>query len=121
MSPTLSPTFIADIATEQGVDVVGVDGFPEDVFMVKYGDKYAAVNATTKGPDPITVNALCVMATDRQAQLYMDTYMDQVPVGGKIISVKFEEAREIAMSKRPNVKALSLWENGGTKHLHWVD
>lgn len=116
MNPTLTPpSFIADLDT-QDKDTLGNDpSFPDAVIMLSLGGgKYAAVNTTTPGPDPMTVGLLVCFATEKEAETWEAQYMT-----GDKVTKEFQEAREIAVSKS-NIYGLALTEAARTVAIHWV-
>lgn len=94
----------------------GDSNFPDAVIMITLGGgKFAAVNVTTAGPDPMTVGALVCFATEKE----VDIWEAKWKLTGTKINKSFQEAREIAISK-PSIHGLALVENAETKHIHWV-
>jgi len=109
------PSFIEDINT-QDKDTLGNDpSFPDAVIMLSLGGgKYAAVNTTTPGPDPMTVGLLVCFANEKEAELWESAYMS-----GEKVSKEFQEARDIAVSKS-NIYGLALTQAARTVAIHWV-
>ncbi len=104
-----------DIGTKD-IDLLGGDdSFPDAVIMIDLGGgRFGAVNATTTGPDPMTVGMLAVFATEKEAEIWEGIYFT-----GNKVNKTFQEAREIAVSK-PNIYGLALQRNGNTAAIHWV-
>jgi hypothetical protein len=107
---------IIDNVTEADDLLKSFDEFPEEVYMISLGNSYyAAVNATTPPPDPMTVGLLAVFASEEEITKFTDAY----GLSGYNVKKKFEEAREIAVNK-PKIHGLALQENASTKKIHWV-
>ena len=114
MATLEAPTFLSD--TKDNTDLGGDSNFPDALIMLEQGDgKYLAVNATTPGPDPMTVNLLACFTNEKDAEAFQQTY----EMTGTQVDKNFEEAREIAISK-PLVHLLALQANGTTVYIHWV-
>lgn len=91
-------------------------GFPTSVILIALGGgRYAAVNATTPGPDPMTVGLLATFADETQVTLWQEAW----GLTGDLETMEFERAREIALSK-PSIYGLGLQVQGQTAHIHWV-
>ena len=101
----------------QDNDVLDTPGdFPDAVIMISLGaGKYAGVNATTNGPEPMEVNVLVVFANDNEAEIWENKW----GLTGERINKKFNEARDVAIAK-PNVYGLGLQVNANTAAIHWV-
>lgn len=116
MNPTLTPPSFLESLDTDDKDVLGNDSnFPDAVILIGVGGgRYAAVNCTTDGPDPMTVALLVCFATEKEAEIWEAIYFD-----GEKVNKEFQEARDIALSKS-NIYGLALQEAGVTKHIHWV-
>jgi hypothetical protein len=102
--------------TENTLEMENPSDFPDAVLMISLGsDKYAAINTTTPGADPMEVNLLVVFPNDEEADVWEKTWK----LTGTRVSKKFNEARDIAVSK-PNVAGLGLQINARTASIHWV-
>lgn len=94
----------------------GDDSFPDAVVMISLGGgKFAAVNATTAGPDPMTVGLLTTFASEQEAEKWESVY----GLTGERVTKSFQEAREIAAGK-PSVYGLALQQDARTVAIHWV-
>ena len=109
------PKFFEDLKTSDENDLGNDPDFPDAVIMLSLGGgKFCAINATTTGPDPMTVNFLVCFATDKEADNWESVHMK-----GEHVNKEFQEARQIAVSK-PNIYGLALIVSGQIKHIHWV-
>lgn len=108
---------IDKLIDSQDSDMLDTPGdFPDAVIMISLGaGKYAAVNATTNGPDPMDVNIIVVFANDNEAEIWEQKWQ----ATGDRVTKKFTEARDIAIRK-PNVYGLGLQVNANTAAIHWV-
>lgn len=113
--PVQTPSFMEYLNTENSNQLGNDDNFPDAVIMIELGGKYAAVNLTTHGPDPMTVGALVCFATEKEAELWEQVFN----LSGARVSKTFDEARALAISK-PAVHALALQVAAQTRHIHWV-
>jgi hypothetical protein len=114
----MSSVIVIDkLIDSQDSDMLDTPGdFPDAVIMISLGaGKYAAVNATTAGPDPMEVNIIAVFANDNEAEIWEQKWK----LTGERVNKKFNEARDIAVSK-PNVYGLGLQVNANTATIHWV-
>jgi hypothetical protein len=114
----MGPNLIMDTILDKQLDEILVNdsGFPDSIMMIGLGNgKYAAINATTPPPDPMTVGLLAVFASEEEISKFNAIY----DLGGDNVTKKFEEAREIALSKTA-IHGLALQENGKTIMIHWV-
>jgi hypothetical protein len=94
----------------------GDDSFPDSLVMISLGGgKFAAVNVTTSGPDPVTVGLLAVFASEKEAEKWETVY----GLTGKRVTKTFTEARELAVSK-PSIYGLGLQQEASTVAIHWV-
>jgi len=92
------------------------NNFPEDLILISLGNnRYAAVNSTTPGSDPMVANLIAVFANKEQAEIWEKIWN----LSGEHVDKKFSEAREIACSK-PNIWGLGLQVNGQTHDIHWI-
>lgn len=83
-------------------------GFPDSFLMIAMGEgKYAANNASTPPPDPITLDGLACFPAVPDAELYT---LSLKGLQGEIVQKSFAEAREIALSK-PKINSLLLFVN----------
>lgn len=104
------------ISTQDNGALDNPGDFPDAVIMISLGaGKYAAVNATTSGPDPMDVNVLAVFANDTEAEIWENKWQ----LTGERVNKKFNEARDIAISK-PSIYGLGLQVNANTATIHWV-
>lgn len=110
-----APKFFDDLDTSDK-DVLGNDpNFPDAVIMISLGGgKFAAVNVTTPGPDPMTVGCIACFASEKEAEIWEALYFT-----GEKVSKDFQEAREIALGKS-NIHGLALQKGGISVHIHWV-
>lgn len=117
MSITLDkPGIIIDDFIDDDNQLGGADDFPDAVVMIHLGnEKYAAVNTTTSGPDPMTVNLLATFMDTSAAEKWGEAQN----LTGEYVDKKFEEARNLAISK-PSISGLGLQVNGVTSKIHWV-
>ena len=108
---------IDSIIDTEDQDLLGTpDDFPEALIMISLGNnRYAAVNATTPGPDPMVVNVLAVFASEQQASMWEQIWK----LSGEHVNKQFQEARDIARSK-PDIWGLGLQINGNTGKIHWI-
>lgn len=110
-----APKFFEDLDTSDKSELGNDPNFPDAVVMLSLGGgRYAAINMTTSGPDPMTVSFLVCFATDKEAEIWEQQYMT-----GEHVNKEFQEAREIAVSK-PNIHGLALQVGGVSRHVHWV-
>ena len=109
------PKFFEDLDTSDKSELGNDPNFPDAVVMLSLGGgRYAAINMTTSGPDPMTVNFLVCFTTDKEAEIWEAAHMT-----GEHVNKEFQEAREIAVSK-PNIHGLALQVGGVSRHVHWV-
>jgi hypothetical protein len=107
---------ISDAGTRDDDILGGDDSFPSAVVMISLGGgKYAAVNTTTTGPDPMTVGLIAVFPSEEEAEFWGETF----GLKGDLVTKSFEEAREIAVSK-PTIHGLGLQYQARTVTIHWV-
>lgn len=94
--------------TDETIDIVGFDEFPESLFMVRLGetDKYGALGVTTTGPEKLNAQLLATFRKEDHAKSFIDKY----GVGDTAVEKTFDEAREIAVSKH-YVHGLALVED----------
>lgn len=93
----------------------GFGGFPEKVFLISAGgDKFAANNVTLT--DGQNTNGLACFPSPDDATTYMGLLAG---LSGEIVGKKFEEAREIAISK-PTLTCLLLFVAGHVVEVHFV-
>jgi hypothetical protein len=93
----------------------GFGGFPDRVFLLQVGEgKFAANNATL--PDGQVVDGLACFPTPDDAMVYTGLLGG---LNGEVVGKKFEEAREIAISK-PKLSCLLLFVNGAIVDVHHV-
>lgn len=105
-----------DLGTRDDDLLGGDDSFPAAVVMISLGGgKFAAVNATTTGPDPMTVGLLAVFATEKEAETWETAY----DLSGEHVTKAFDEARDLAVSK-PTIYGLGLQQEARTVAIHWV-
>jgi hypothetical protein len=110
-----APKFFDDLDTSDKDELGNDPNFPDAVIMIGLGGgKYCAINLTTSGPDPMTVNFLVCFATDKEAEIWESSHMT-----GEHVNKEFQEAREIAVSKS-NIHGLALIVGGQARHIHWV-
>jgi hypothetical protein len=103
-------------STDDNDELGGDDSFPDAVIMIELGSgRYAAVNATTKGPDPMTVGLLATFPTEEEADIWEKKYL----LSGNRVNKSFQEAREIAIGK-PAIHGLALQTAAHTVAIHWV-
>lgn len=111
-----APKFFDDLETDDKNELGNDPNFPDAVIMIDLGgNKFAAVNITTTGPDPMTVSGLVCFANDKEAELWESKWK----LTGNRVSKSFQEARELAISKS-NIHGLALQQNAETAHIHWV-
>jgi hypothetical protein len=109
------PSFLDDLDTEDNTVLGNDPSFPDAVIMLSLGgNKFAAVNVTTIGPEPMTVGLLVCFATEQEAEIWEAQYMT-----GEHVNKEFQQARDIAVSK-PNVYGLALQQGARTVSIHWV-
>jgi hypothetical protein len=107
---------VTDADTRDDDLLGGDDAFPDAVVMISLGGgKFAAVNATTTGPDPMTVGLLAVFASEKEAEKWEAVYN----LTGERVTKTFQEARELAVSK-PSIYGLGLQQEARTVAIHWV-
>ena len=91
--------------------------FPQEVFLIEVEPtKYACVNATTNGPDPMTVGLIAIFDSEAEIDIFENRFPN---VKGEKIKRTFQEARQIAIEKL-TVYGLGLQTNAQTLHIHWV-
>jgi len=113
---TTVPNFFDVFKTDDTEELGGDANFPDAVIMISLGGgKYAAVNVTTVGPDPMTVGCIACFASETE----VDMWESQWKLTGERVTKEFQEAREIAVSK-PNIYGLALQVGANTAHIHWV-
>jgi hypothetical protein len=97
------------------IELGGYGGFPDKLFLISVGDdRYACNNATL--PDGQVVDGLATFPDADEATTYMGLLAG---LDGKIVSKKFEEAREIAKSK-PRLMCMFLFVGGHIVEVHYV-
>lgn len=97
------------------IELGGIGGFGDRVFLISVGDgKFAANNATL--PDGQNVNGLACFPSADDATTYMGLLAG---LNGDIVQKSFEEAREIAKSK-PALSCLFLFVDGKIADVHFV-
>jgi hypothetical protein len=107
---------LSDLDIETNDVLGGDESFPDAVVMISLGGgRFAAVNATTPEPDPMTVGLLATFASEQEAEAWGANY----DLTGDLVTKTFEEAREIAVSK-PSVHGLGLQQGERTVAIHWV-
>ncbi len=110
-----------NVITESSNSLEGTSGFPDTIFVIAFGNnKFAAVNATTPPPDPMTLELLSSFLTESDASTYFANVASQLPPGGEVKSMLFEEFREIAKSK-PAIKGIALWVKGAIALIHYTN
>ena len=114
------PSFLEDLNLEEGVDESLSDdsGFPHGLILLSLGaGRYAAVNATTSGPDPMTVGLIACFRNADDATAFEYRYN----LTGEQETKTFPEAREIALAKGDqNIYGLGLQSQNGTEIIHCV-
>lgn len=118
MSATPSLIEQLDQITDDQSELLDDSGFPEGLILLSLGgNRYAAVNATTSGPDPMTVGLIACFRSDDDCTAFEYRY----GLEGEHVSKTFPEAREIALSKGDqNIYGLGLQSQNGTEIIHWV-
>lgn len=97
------------------IELGGFGGFPGKVYLINVGgDKYACNNATVS--DGQVLDGLATFPDPDEATTYMGLLAG---LNGEIVSKKFEEAREIAISK-PKLTCLFLFQGGKIVEVHYV-
>ncbi len=116
MAQVLEPILITDDVTSSADEV----GFPPTLFVISFDDnRYAATNATTRPPDPMTVDLLAAFTSESDAQAFLDDHGSSLPANGKVQSKPFEEVREIAVAKK-NLYGIGLRDKKSILLIHWV-
>jgi len=115
-------SLIEDIITggtvKDDFDLDSLSGFKNGVCMIDCGDgKYACNNATTPGPDPMTVDGIACFPDEEEATVYMAT--PKYGLRGTVVRKTLEEARAIAVSK-PAIQALLFMEGSKVKEIMYV-
>ena len=109
------------VIEESSNELEGQSGFPDTIFVIAFGNnKFAAVNATTPKPDPMDLELLSSFITEPEAKTYLENTASQLPPGGEVKSMLFEEFRDIAKSK-PSIKGIALWIKGRIALIHYTN
>jgi hypothetical protein len=118
MSTITPPSFLEDLKVGDENSLFDDSGFPHAVIVLALGNaRYAAVNATTSGPDPMTVGLIACFKTEEDCTAFEYRYN----LTGDPESKTFPEARDIALAKADqNIYGLGLQGQNGTEIIHWV-
>jgi hypothetical protein len=114
--PTVDIDDIHELFTDDNEKMGGASDFPDTVVLVNISGKYLALNVTPTG-ERKDINTIAAFPNNIEADKAKVLYQ----LFGTNESMKLEAARDIAASKRPSVKALSLQRGGKTIALLWVD